>query len=292
MPVLHEIAPLGENDFMYLADRHKRSFDYPLHCHDVFELNFVEHAEGSVRVVGDSSEMVGDYDLVLITSPNLEHAWLQGNCVSNDIHEITIQFRLNTTSGKGVFETNAYQPIKKLFQRAQKGLVFPLQTIMLLYPRLIRLSSIKEGFYAAHELIALLYELSKSEGARELSSNAFARVEADSESRRVKKVKSFINEHYIEELRLDDLSAMVNMAPTAFSRFFKLRTGKTLAEYIVDVRLGHAARLLVDTSEPISEVCFECGFNTLSNFNRLFRKRKGCSPTEFREKYVKTKVII
>ena len=85
---------------------------------------------------------------------------------------------------------------------------------------------------------------------------------------------------------------MVGMTPSAFSRFFKLRTGKNVAEYIVDVRLGYATRRLVDTTDSVSEISYYCGFNTLSNFNRLFRKRKGCSPTEFRDYYMKTKIIV
>lgn len=71
--VLHEITPLADKDLLYIADRHKREFTYPIHKHDVFELNFVEHANGVRRIVGDSSEVIGDYDLVLITSTDLEH---------------------------------------------------------------------------------------------------------------------------------------------------------------------------------------------------------------------------
>lgn len=71
--ILHEIAPLKEGDSLYIADRHKKEFDYPVHTHDVFELNFVANAPGVNRIVGDSSETIGDMDLVLITSPNLEH---------------------------------------------------------------------------------------------------------------------------------------------------------------------------------------------------------------------------
>ena len=238
---------------MYVADRHKAGYDYPLHRHDLFEMNFVEHGAGCERIVGDSVETIGDYDLVLITSPNLE---------------------------------------QKMFCRAERGLSFPLSAIMTIYPRLLKLSQIKEGFYAMMELFQILYELSKFDDARELSSSSFARVQTNMESRRVAKVKDFVAAHYIEEIRLNQMSKMVNMSPTAFSRFFKLRTGKTLAEYIVDVRLGHATRMLIDTKEPVSQICFSCGFNTLTNFNRLFRKRKGCSPTEFREKYAKTKVIV
>ena len=82
------------------------------------------------------------------------------------------------------------------------------------------------------------------------------------------------------------------MTPSAFSRYFKLRTGKNLSEYVIDIRLGMVARRLVDTTDSISEICWTCGFNNLSNFNRLFLKHKGCSHTEFREKYCKTKNIV
>ena len=290
--ILHEIAPLDEHDFMYVADRHKKGFTYPIHCHDIFELNFVENAEGCRRVVGDSSEVIGPFDLVLISSPDLEHVWEQHECHSDDIHEITIQFLIDFTSENSIYRTNPFNSIYKMFQRAQNGLVFPLQAIMKVYPMLTGLSQIQEGFYAVRELMTILYELSKCDGARELSSSAFAKVNVESDSRRVLKVKNFIENHYMDELRLQQLSDLAGMTPSAFSRFFKLRTGKNLNEYIVDVRLGHAARRLVDTTASVAEVCYCCGFNTLSNFNRLFRKRKGCSPTEFREKYYKTKIIV
>ena len=113
-----------------------------------------------------------------------------------------------------------------------------------------------------------------------------------SDSRRVLKVKNYIDAHYMEPLRLTQLCDMAGMTPSAVSRFFKLRTGKTLNEYIIDVRLGYATRMLVDTTSTIAEISYSCGFNTLSNFNRQFKKGKGCSPSEFRKKYRKTKIII
>ena len=290
--VLHEIPPLAEHDFMYVADRHKTEFNYPIHSHNVCELNFVENAAGCRRVVGDSSETVGEYDLVLITGPELEHMWEQGECHSDDIHEITIQFQLDYNDPNSPFITNPLSSIRKLCQRAQRGLAFPLQAIMRVYPMIMGLSSINEGFYASRELLTILYELSKCDGARELASSAFAKVSVESDSRRVLKVKTFIDSHYRDEIRLQQVADLVSMAPSAFSRFFRLRTGKSMNEYIVDVRLGHAARQLIDTTDSVAEVCYMCGFNTLSNFNRLFKKRKGCSPTEFREKYRKTKVIV
>jgi len=290
--VLREITPLGENDFMYVADRHKKEFDYPIHQHEIFELNFVAGASGCRRVVGDSSEVIGDLELVLITSPDLEHVWEQHKCKSEDIHEVTIQFRLDFDLSTSPFRTNPYKSIYRMLTRAKHGLAFPQEAIMMVYHRIIKLSKIEEGFLAVSELFLILYELSKFDNARELASSAFAKVEVESDSKRILKVKNYIDDHYKDEMSLEQLANLVGMTPTAFSRYFKLRTGKNLSEYIVDIRLGHAARRLVDTTDSVSEICWTCGFNTLSNFNRLFRKRKGCSPTEFREKYQKTKIII
>jgi AraC-like DNA-binding protein len=290
--VLREITPLNENDFMYVADRHKKEFDYPIHIHDVLELNFVANAAGARRVVGDSSEVIDNLDLVLITSPDLEHVWEQYECKSEDIHEVTVQFRLNFDLDTSSFRFSSYKSIYDMLIRAQRGLAFPPEAIMLVYHRLARLSSIEEGFIAVQEFFSILYELSKFNDARELASSSFAKVEVVSESKRILKVKNYIDEHYKDDLSLEQLADLVGMTPTAFSRYFKQRTAKNISEYIVDIRLGHAARLLVDTSDSVSEICWATGFNTLSNFNRLFRKRKGCSPTEFREKYQKTKVII
>ena len=290
--VLREITPLSEHDFMYVADRHKKDFDYPIHIHDVLELNFVAKAAGARRVVGDSSEVIGDLDLVLITSSDLEHVWEQHECKSEVIHEVTVQFRLNFDLITSPFRFNSYKSIYQMLIRAQRGLAFPPQAIMLVYHRLVRLSSIDEGFLAVQEFFSILYELSKFDDARELATSSFAKVGVESESKRILKVKSYIDEHYKDEMSLEQLADLVGMTCTSFSRYFKQRTSKTISEYIIDIRLGYAARMLIDTADSISEICWRTGFNTLSNFNRLFRKRKGCSPTEFREKYQKTKVIV
>ena len=290
--VLREITPLSENDFMYVADRHKKEFDYPIHVHDVLEMNFVANGAGARRVVGDSSEVIGDLDLVLITSPDLEHVWEQHECKSEDIHEVTVQFRLYFDKPTSPFRYNSHRSIYRMLVRAKHGLAFPPHAIMMVYHRIIRLSSIEERFLAVQEFFSILYELSKFDDARELATSSFAKVETESESKRIMKVKNYIDKHYKDEMNLEQLSGLVGMTASAFSRYFKQRTGKNISEYIVDIRLGHAARLLVDTADSVSEICWTTGFNTLSNFNRLFRKRKGCIPTEFREKYQKTKVII
>ena len=289
--VIHEITPLMGKDVLYIADRHKKEFTYPIHNHEVFELNFVEHAAGVRRIVGDSSEVIGEYDLVLITSPDLEHVWEQNTCNSDDIHEITIQFDMGM-SEDSLFGRNPFISVRKMMNEARKGIAFPLSAIMKVYKELVSLSTVKDGFYAVMQFMSILYELSRCEGVRTLASSSYAKIAVEDDSRRILKVKSFIAQNYMDELRLKQLADIAGMSSSAFSRFFKLHTGRNLSEYIIDIRLGYAARLLVDTSRSISEISFECGFNNLSNFNRIFKRKKGCSPSEFRENYHKTRIIV
>jgi len=289
--VIHEITPLMGKDALYIADRRKKEFTYPIHNHEVFELNFVEHAAGVRRIVGDSNEVIGDYDLVLITSPDLEHVWEQNTCTSDDIREITIQFYLDM-SDDGFLSRNPFYSMRKMLKEARKGLAFPLSAIMRVYQQLDTLSSVKDGFYAVMQFMTILYELSRCEGTRTLATSSYAKVEVESDSRRVLKVKNYISKNYMDEIRLNTLADIAGMSPSAFSRFFKLHTGRNLSEYIIEMRLGYASRMLVDTAKSIAEISFQSGFNNLSNFNRIFKKKKGCSPSEFRENYHKTRVIV
>lgn len=289
--IIHEITPLMGKDVLYIADRHKKEFTYPIHNHSVYELNFVENAKGVRRIVGDSQEVIGDYDLCLITSPDLEHVWEQNECHSDDIREITVQFDFSM-SDETLFGKNPYASITRMMQEAKKGLSFPLQAIMKVYGMLDTLSSVKDGFYAVQQFLTILYELSRCENARTLASSSYAKVTVEDDSRRILKVKNFISKNYMDELRLPELASLAGMSSSAFSRFFKLHTGRNISEYIIDLRLGYAARMLVDTAKSISEIGFDCGFNNLSNFNRIFKKKKGCSPSEFRESYHKTRIIV
>lgn len=289
--IITEISPLSEKDCLFIVERYKTEFTYPLHNHKEYELNFVENGAGVRRIVGDSVEEIGDYDLVLLCGDNLEHVWEQGNCQSKQIREITIQFSPDLFSDNFIAKKQ-FTSIRKMLDRAQKGLSFTLHAVMKVYSTIDSLLKGEPGFYQFVKFLTILYELSICDDARTLSSSSFARSKTASDSRRVQKVEEYINLHYTEEIRLSQLAELTDMTPVSFSRFFKLRTGKSLSDYIIDIRLGHATRQLVDSTKTVAEICYECGFNNLSNFNRIFKKKKGCSPKEFREIYYKKKIFV
>lgn len=289
--IIREIIPLSDKDCFYVADRYKKEFTYPIHTHSDYELNFIENAAGVRRIVGDSVEIIGDYELVLITGQDLEHVWEQHECKSSDIREITIQFSPDLFFDSFIEKTQ-FNSIRKMLDRAQNGLSFPMRAIMKVYHILDTLACDKQGFYAVVQFLTLLYELSLFDDVRTLSSSSFAKIEVNSESRRVQKIQQYINAHYAEEIRLSELAELAGMASVSFSRFFKVRTGKSVSEYIIDIRLGYAARMLVDSTHTIAEICYDSGFNNLSNFNRIFKNKKGYTPKEFRENYRKKKILI
>ncbi len=289
--ILTEIPPISEKDCFHIVERWKTEFTFPLHHHKEYELNFIERGAGLRRIVGDSIEDVGEYELVLITGHQLEHVWEQGKCNSAIIREITIQFEpdmIPTT----LLDKNQFIAIRKMFKQAEQGLAFPMDAIIKVYSLLDSLATEKNSFRQFLKFLELLHELAVYPDARTLASSSFARSEKNTESRRISKVKEFIAENYTGEITLDRISHLAGMSPVSFSRFFRQRTGKSFSDYLIDYRLGIASRMLVDTSKSISEICFDSGFNNLSNFNRLFRKKKDTTPKEFRAQYKKNKYVI
>lgn len=279
-----EITKLEPLDIYYAGERHKTYFEYPPHCHEVYELNFVENAMGATRTIGDSHETIGNLDLVFMTGSKLVHVWEQGTCPQHDIHEITIHIAPDIFYSP-LMDKRAFVSIHRMIVRAQRGLAFPESAIRILREDIINLAQSNESFAAVVRLFNLLYRLSLVEDARELSSSSFIDAKEENEDERVHKVKQYIEKRYMHDISLPELAELVCMNVDAFARFFRNKTGRTPNRYIIDYRLGIAARMLLTTQLSVSEISFSCGFNTLSHFNRLFRESKGCTPSEFRERF-------
>lgn len=281
--ILNEVTYLEPQETFYLGERYKDYFDFPKHCHLDYELNFVEHGKGVVRTIGDSYETIDDYDLVLMTGPQLVHVWEQGTCTEKDIHEITIHFAPDLFSS--IREKRQFAPITRMIERAQCGLVFSRETTLSVREDINHLATMGTGFDAVIFFFQLLYKLSIAPDSRELASSAFVGTDSVKEDWRITAVKNYLEQYYDKDIRLQDLAKLACMSPESFTRFFRQHTGKTPSRFIINYRLGVAARMLINTQLSVSEIGFSCGFNTLSHFNRLFKEQKGCTPSEFRERY-------
>lgn len=288
--IITEITPLSGKDCFYLVDRFKDRFTFPVHRHNEFELNFLSNCQGARRVVGDSIETVENADLVLV-GHGIEHGWLQHECTNSVIREITIQFS-EDLFGDIFLAKNQMAGIRNLLNESANGIAFSMATIWKVHSQLEKMTTTDSGFRGLLDFMELLNDLAEAGDYRPLATSSFASVAPACDSRRVQKVQAYIEANYKVEIRLNTLAELAGMTPTAFSRFFKLRTGKSISDYIIDVRMGHASRLLVDSTTSIAEICYDCGFNNISNFNRLFKKKKGQSPKTFREIYQHHKKLI
>ncbi len=286
--LLREITPLTQSDCFTLFSRLKHEFDFPLHNHEEFELNFIQHAEGAKRVIGDHIEEIGDLELVLV-GPNLQHGWFTHKVKGNEIKEITIQFHRDLFDEK-FLQRNQMSFIRSMFEHSMRGILFSPETIKAITPRLEQLPQ-KRGFDSVLELLSILHDLSISRNMRLLSDPSFSTTETISyNSRRVKLIMDYLNKNFDKNVSLSEAAKLAAMSEVAFSRFFKLRTGKTFVDTLNEVRLGHASRMLIETTQSVNEVANRCGFNNMSNFNRIFKKKKDCTPKEFRQAYTSSGV--
>lgn len=281
--LLREITPLTPSDCFVIMSRTKAKFDFPLHHHEEFELNFLQHAKGAKRVIGGHIEAIDDLELVLV-GPNLQHGWFNHKCKNTEIFEITIQFHRDLLD-ENFLQRNQMSFIRNMFQHSLRGIQFSHDTIESIKPRLQSLTR-KSGFESVLELLSILHALSTSQNMRILSDMSFQTANTVTyNSRRIESVMAHLNKHFDREISLLEIAKLVSMSEVSFSRFFKARTGKTFVDTLNEIRLGHASRLLIDTTQSISELAYRCGFNNMSNFNRIFKKKKQCTPKEFREQY-------
>lgn len=280
--ILREIIPLTSSDCYMIFSRNKHNFDFPLHYHEELELNFIQNAKGARRIIGDHIGEIDDVELVLVGS-NLPHVWENYHYSGAEIKEITIQFHKDLFDEK-FLRRNQMAFIRKMLEQSSRGILFSKETALRILPRLTELTQ-KQGFDSVLELMSILHDLSVSRNMHTLSDVTFSQTEFSYTSRRVERTVEYMTKNFHKNITLAELAKIANMSEVSFSRFFKTRTGITFSDNLMEIRLGHASRFLIETSESISEIAYKCGFNNISNFNRLFKKRKGCTPKELRENY-------
>jgi len=287
--VMREITPLTPSDCFTIFSKVKKKFDFPLHYHEEYELNLILNARGAKRVIGGHIEVIDDIELALI-GPNLYHAWFTNQCQSENITEVTIQFHKDLFDEK-FLKRNQLSFLKSMLERSQRGILFTSETALALKNRLLNLDKIT-GFESVLELLSILHNLSTSRNMKMLSDFSFSNEKFYYNSRRIERVFEHMNNNYNRQVTLAEVARIANMPEASFSRFIKKRTGKTFIDSLNEIRLGHASRMLIDSTTTVAEIAYKCGFNNISNFNRIFKRKKLCIPKEFRETYTGNRFFI
>lgn len=275
--IIREITPLTNEEFFVVLYHPNAKFDFPTHYHPEYEINFVEGASGK-RIVGETVNRYEAFDMVL-TGPDIFHSW-QSDSGGADL-VVTIQFQKDLLP-------NSFQnkklvaPIRDMLQRSKRGISFGKETIEKLAPRIKNLSN-KNGFTSFVDFLTILNDMAIADDQKVLCSQSFSPEIDMFKSRRIRLSCDYINRNFHKKIKIEDISSIIGMTNSSFCHFFKKRTQKSFVDYLNEVRIGHAAVQLIETTKTISEVCYNCGFNNVSNFNRIFREKKNLTPSEFRK---------
>lgn len=275
--VLRELVPISNDDFFVVLNHQNAKFDFPLHYHPEIEINLVMNSSGK-RIVGDSISDYCNQDLVII-GPNTPHCWI-GRPEYENAHVITIQFHMNFISPQSLNKKLA-MPIRDLLDKSSRGILFSDDTINQLKPKIMGLSE-NQDFDSFLTFLSILYDLSIARNTKTLASISYIEDYKISKSRRIQKVSDYIHQNLHRKILIQDVASLINMSESAFSHFFKKSTNSSFSDYVIDLRLGHAARELIETEKSISEICFDSGFSNISNFNRSFKRKLGFTPSAFR----------
>lgn len=283
--IFKERSPLKGDIGIAIFERNKKSFTFPIHVHDVFELNYVENAKDAVRIVGSTKEKIPSKDLVLICNPALEHAWQNGDATFFDIHEITIQFSPNTIPIQ-LLEKPDFEPIKRMFQRASSGLVFSQNTIQKVETILKTTSMETDNFMLRIKFWTLLYTLASDMESRQLMVGYQKTTEVDFN---MEKLRQFLRNNIAHKIKLNDVSRFLGMSDSTFSRFLKANTGMSFTSFLLDFRLDAVLRELNGIEDftnmlPVKSLIDSYGFASVAYFYKVFKERTDMTPNEYLRK--------
>ncbi|MBC7893213.1 MAG: AraC family transcriptional regulator [Sphingobacteriaceae bacterium] len=257
-------------------------FDPNWHFHPQYQLFTVLEGSGT-RFIGDDIRPFAPGDTVFM-APNLPHLWRSDRAYFEPdsglvTRGIVVYFPVDFL-GTEFFEKAEMTALRRLFAEAQRGLELPAEAqfdVQHGMKNLLRAS----GFDAVLRLLHLLHGLAQRSDLRPIASVGYANTHKTSETGRMQRVHEYVMNHFQSELRLDEVASLAGLSPAAFCRYFKARNNKTFSGFVSEIRIGHACKLLRENGLPVSQVAYESGFNTLSNFNRQFKEVTGKTPVQY-----------
>ena len=280
--ILKEITPLGKNDLFIANYWPDNQMDFPLHFHEDYELCLTLNVRGK-RILGNLVEDFTEKDLV-ITPPNVLHCYKRDDAFLNVRCEVVvIQFPKELPSW-GIFDTDQLRNIRNLLCQPAPGLKFSEETAEAVRERLLRLPR-TEGFEAVQLFFGILHELACADRTQVELIGVQSSDSTLPHSRRINKIVQFVEKNYHHKISLEDVGELVGMSASSVSRFFKQRTRHNFWDYLNGFRIDRAAQMMIETEHTISEISYACGFNNISNFNRVFRERIGTTPSDYRNKF-------
>jgi AraC-like DNA-binding protein/quercetin dioxygenase-like cupin family protein len=282
----HQVLPSTSESFQF-EEIQRDQYGCSWHFHPEYQLGLVLRSAG-YRIVGDNITPLRAGDFTFL-GPNLPHLWSNDEEHSRNrrgVHALVVHFREDFLGSEFLHQPEVLE-IGRLFARSATGLRVTGHTRERAAEMLQALGA-HHGFKRLLDLLEILQLLAEApaDDLHHIASAGFAAnpAPAPGESERVTRVCRYIHEHLGEPLCRDEAAAVIHLSPSAFSRYFKRHTGKNFHDFVSELRVGRACRLLSEGELNVTEIAYACGFGNLASFNRCFRRLKKANPTEFRRR--------
>jgi AraC-like DNA-binding protein len=264
-------------------------FDPNWHFHPHYQLFTVIKGTGT-RFIGDDIRHFNVGDTVFL-APNMPHLWRSDREYfekdSQLMTEGIVVYFKEDFLGSEFFEKSEMYDVKTLLKKSERGLDLTGQLKEELVNDLKNLP-VDNGFQGIIKILSILDKLSKSTDYQYIASTTYSNTHKISETERMRRVHEYVLKHFKENINLSTVASLSNMTDAAFCRYFKSRTNKTFSDFVKEIRIGNACKILQDENKSISQTCYESGYNTVSNFNNQFKSLKGVSPKQYQKLHRRT----
>lgn len=279
MKVLPFIITKPENSTLLIQEDRAQNFYSKLHQHKEIQLSYIAKGEGTFYI-GDCFGQFGAGDIFAI-GEHLPHVFSSDPSTEN-VYMVSLFFT-RESYGAGFFDQPEFHSFGRFFESVKQGFRLTSNTIEL-GQKIIEMTK-QSSLVRFLSFIELLDQVSRSE-LNVLSSEIHKKRFGEVEGKRMREIMQYTLENFDKHLTVKEASEIANMSPNAFCRYFKQRANKTYISFVLDIRIGHACKLLSRNRDlRISEIAFQSGFNNLTNFNRKFKQIKGLTPSEFRNSF-------
>lgn len=272
------------NSAISVISREDTFFKTPFHSHPELELVYIIESYGK-RIIGNTVTPFQAGDMVLLGS-DIPHIWLNDEIYYKNINNlkakaIVVYFNKDIF-GPTFYELKETQKINSLFNEAKRGISISGKTNEIIAKKLEKLAK-KRNFDIIVGLFEILSILSQSTDLSLVNSEVYSSINDQSKNDRLSDVFEYVKKNYKQDISLDKIAEIANLTPTSFCRMFKLKTKKNFIEYLHEIRISNACKFLIETDMGISEIAYECGYKTPSNFNKFFKKLTGTIPKEYKK---------
>lgn len=283
-PLLFDVKSLLRNS-IHIREIKSRHLNDQFHFHNAFEIALILKGDGR-RIVGDSVDNFTDGDLILL-APNLPHASYSDKkyhikATSTRVHALVVYFQPDWFTDQHL-NSSDFAPLKDLLHQLERGIRVTGNTHAVVMDYLIKMKE-ADGLQSFLLLFQLLCEIARSKEYTWLASPGYSNTYNETNIKKIHEVYKYVMENFTDKIALDDVAAIAHMTPSAFCKYFKNKTRKTFTHFVNEIRIGYACELLMNEDLDISRICFQCGFNNFTSFNKNFRHFMKITPSEYRDR--------